>query len=372
MITGSLVLICLAGLLLGLTAGFVMHRSDYCVAGMFRDAFLFGRFGGLRVLFLQIVVTMLLFELARQAGLLPLYPFPILAPPALVNLLGGALFGLGMVLAGGCVFGTLYKMGAGSVVSAVAFLGLILGSGLYALIHPWWKQLARATVLAPERITIPQLLNLDPFLPLLLFWLPALFLLWRWGRRGLLRRPVSAEGYLQPWKSAIILAAIGLASYLLMGMPMGVTTSFTKLAAMGAAAVAPEWVAEQTFFQAVSLDVVHPASGARLTGGPGPQPDLLFAIQLPLALGVVLGSTLSALMLREFAVNLQIPPRQLLGALAGGVLMGLAARMAPACNVWHLMGGLPIMAMQSILFLLGILPGTWLGTKMLKLLVRYH
>ncbi|MFH7320516.1 YeeE/YedE family protein [Desulfurivibrio sp. D14AmB] len=370
MITGSLVLIVLTGLLLGLTAGFVMHRSDYCVAGMFRDAFLFGRYGGLRILFLQVVVTMLLFELARQAGLLPLYPFPILAPPALVNLLGGMVFGLGMVLAGGCVFGTLYKMGAGSVVSAVAFLGLILGSGLYALIHPWWKELARATILAPERITLPQLLNLDPLLPLLFFWLPALFLLWRWGRQGLLRRPVSVAGYLQPWQAATILAVIGLASYLLVGMPMGVTTSFTKLAAMGAAVVAPEWVAGQSFFQAVSLDVLHPASGARLTGGPGPRPDLLFAIQLPLAVGVVLGSTLSAVMLREFAVYLRVPLRQLLSALAGGILMGLAARMVPACNVWHLMGGLPIMVMQSILFLLGIFPGTWLGVKLFRLLVR--
>ncbi|ADH87285.1 YeeE/YedE family protein [Desulfurivibrio alkaliphilus] len=370
MITGSLVLIIITGLLLGLAAGFVMHRSDYCVAGMFRDAFIFGRFKGLQILLLQVAVTMLLFELARQAGLLPLYPFPILAPPALVNFLGGIIFGLGMVLAGGCVFGTLYKMGAGSVVSAVAFLGLILGSGLYALVHPWWQQLAQATALAPGRITVPQLFNLDPLLPLIIFWLPTIFLLWRWGRQGALQRPAVVAGYLQPWRAAIILALIGLASYLLHGMPMGVTTSFTKFAAMGAAVVAPDWVAGQTLFQAVSLDVIHPDSGARLTGGPGPQPDLLFAIQVPLALGVVLGSTLSALLLREFAVRLRVPPLQLLSALAGGILMGLAARMTPACNVWHLMGGLPIMAMQSILFLLGLFPGTWLGVKLFRLLVR--
>ena len=30
-------------LLLGLAAGFVMHRSDFCLAGMFRDLFLFRR-----------------------------------------------------------------------------------------------------------------------------------------------------------------------------------------------------------------------------------------------------------------------------------------------------------------------------------------
>ncbi len=89
MITGTLWLIYGTSLLLGLAAGFIMHRSDYCVAGMFRDAFLFGRADSLRFLFLQVVLTMLLFESARWLGLLSFYPFPILAPPSLVNILGG-------------------------------------------------------------------------------------------------------------------------------------------------------------------------------------------------------------------------------------------------------------------------------------------
>ena len=41
-----------------------------------------------------------------------------------------------MVLAGGCVVGTLYKMGSGSVASAVAFVGLLAGSALYGEWHP--------------------------------------------------------------------------------------------------------------------------------------------------------------------------------------------------------------------------------------------
>ena len=57
--------------------------------------------------------------------------------------------------------------------------------------------------------------------------------------------------------------------------------------------------------------------------------------------------------------------RQYLSALAGGLIMGLAARMAPACNVWHLMGGLPVLAGESLLFAAGLLPGAWLGTRLL-------
>src|SRR3989339_342636 len=125
MLTSSTLLMVIFGLLVGLIAGFVMYRSDYCLAGMFRNAIMFRNMFMLRILFLQIVFTAVIFEIARQSGLLPLYPFPILSAPSPANLIGGFVFGVGMVLAGGCVVGTLYKMGAGSIISLVAFIGLI-------------------------------------------------------------------------------------------------------------------------------------------------------------------------------------------------------------------------------------------------------
>lgn len=370
MITGSALLVSLFGLLLGLAAGFVMHRSDYCVAGMFRDAFLFGHAGRLRVLLLQVAVTMVLFEVVRLAGFLPLYPFPIFGLPSLANLAGGLIFGMGMVLAGGCVFGTLYKMGAGSVVSGCAFLGLILGSGLYAELHPWWAPLARATRLSAGSVTLPQAVGVAPTVPVVFFGAVCLFFFLKWRRENLWLRSSSVRGYVQPWRTAVILAVIGLISALLMGMPLGITTTFAKLAAALAVRVAPEHVAGLAFFQGLAIDVVHPWSGALLRGGPGPGVDTLFIIQFPVIAGVVLGSFLSALLLGEFAVRFRVPAGQLLTALGGGVLMGLAARMIPGCNVWHLMGGLPIFALQSILFLAGLLPGVWLGGKMIRALVQ--
>ncbi len=77
------------GMLIGIIAGIFMHRSDYCVTRMFRDAIMFGDFFMLRAIFLQIILTIILFEVARKAGYLPLYPFPILASPSLVNIFGG-------------------------------------------------------------------------------------------------------------------------------------------------------------------------------------------------------------------------------------------------------------------------------------------
>ena len=71
----------------------------------------------------------------------------------------------------------------------------------------------------------------------------------------------------------------------------------------------------------------------------------------------------------RYSTNTTRPPgftaRQIASALVGGLLLGVSARMIPGCNIWHLWGGLPILALQSLLFLAGLIPGAWLGSQML-------
>jgi len=291
MVTGSLFLMYVVGFALGIAAGFFMHRSDYCVAGMFRDAFLFRSTFMLRTLFLQVVVTMALFEAARLAGLLPLFPFPLLGFPSLSNIIGGFIFGVGMVMAGGCVVGTLYKMGAGSVGSGVAFVGLLLGSAVYAEIHPLWASCIKATSFFKESKSIPQLTGISPTLFVVIIGSLSAFLFLKWHKEDKWERPSDVKGYIQPWKTAVSLAFIGLLSYLAVGMPLGITTTYAKMAAMIENLFSPDHVSSVSFFQALPLNVVHPSSGALLQGGAGPQFDSVWAIQFPIITGIILGST---------------------------------------------------------------------------------
>lgn len=361
-----LTFILVTGLVLGICSGYVMHRADYCIAGMFRDLFLFNARFRLRTLLLLIIVSMLLFELSRQAGLLPLYPFPLIGSPSLANALGGLLFGTGMVLAGGCVVGTLYKMGSGSVTAIVAFAGLVAGSGLYAEIHPWWSSVIRTTTFFKGIITLPQLFGVDPLIPVLLSVFSASGYFYRVYRQGAWTRPVYAEGSIQPWKAAVFLAVAGTVSYILIGMPLGITTAYAKIAGYIESVLFAEHVQGLAYFALKPLDYVHPVTGTRLAGGPGQSLDAIALIQFPVIAGIFLGSAGSAIMLKEFKMIARLPLRQYVSAAVGGLIMGLASRMAPACNVWHLMGGLPIMAIQSILFLGGMVPGAYLGSRLLS------
>lgn len=362
--TGILFLLAI-NLSLGIAAGFIMHRADFCVAGMFRDLFLFRRPEKLYTLLLLIVCTMILFDAARQFGLLPHYPFPGLAPPSLANIAGGLVFGIGMVLAGGCVVGVLYKMGSGSLLAATAVAGLIIGNGIYAEIHPWWSALARKGAFLPGKITLPEALAVDPSVILLPLAIIPLILFFRLTLNRRWHRPSLAEGYLQPWLAAIYLALLGTISFTLIGMPFGISLAYAKMAAFLGLFLAPDHVVGLTLYQTVNFQYTAPISNIPIEGGPGPTMDAIAVIQFSLFAGIVLGAFLSALRLREFRVRYRVPLNQYISAILGGIILGLGSRMTPGCNIWHLFGGLPILVMQSILFLAGILPGAWLGSLLL-------
>ena len=361
-------LISTVSLAIGIIAGFVMHRSDYCVAGMFRDAIMFRHTFMLRVLLLQIVVTMILFEVLRQAGILPFYPFPLLGEPSLAHLVGSIVFGIGMVLAGGCVVGTLYKMGAGSVASFFAFIGLIVGSGLYPEIHPVWAAFTKATTFA-NAATLPQLLATSPAVMVTAITIPALFLLYGWRQQFIEENESMVAGYIKPWKTAIILSLLGAVSYILLGMPLGISTTYTKIAAIIENQIIPDHVSRVAYFQGVPLNIYNQFFNTTMRGGAGPSLDAIWDIQFPLIIGITGGSAISALLLKEFTIRYKIPTQQLITALLGGAIMGFGARMSAGCNIWHLMGGIPIFATRSILFLIGLPIGTWIGAKILFRLI---
>jgi len=358
-------LIIASSLVIGLVGGFVMHRSDFCVTASFRDMFLFRDFFLMRQMILLVVASMALFELGRLGGIITIYPFPLLGPPSLANAIGGFLFGIGMVLAGGCVCGSLFKLGAGSVASLLAVIGMIVGATVYAEIHPQWSAFARSTVLVENAITLPQWLDLSPttlLLPLVVlggFWLSRQF------RAGRMVRRAFAAGHLAPWQAALILALLGFISYVLIGMPLGITATYAKIGASIESLFAPGYVQSLAYFSLQPLDYTPPFADQAIRGGPGPQLDAIAAIQYPLVLGIILGALGSALWLGEWRPYWRVPPRQIMSALIGGLLLGLASRMVPSCNVWHLWGGVPILAMQSLLFLVGLLPGTWVGAQLL-------
>ncbi len=356
------------GFLIGICVGFIMHRSDYCMAGMFRDIFMFRSTTMVKTFLLFLLVTIPLFELIRLTGLVA-FPFPKYGPPSLGNLFGGFLFGTGMVLAGGCAVGTLYKMGAGSFPSMLAFIGMITGSMIFAIYYPEWALLADLFKLPTTAITLPELVGIPSWLAALFALLVIIPISIRWLRNGSIKKGSVVDGYLQPWKAAVALGLLAVLFLLVMGLPMGITTSNSKFGAMLLNLLAPEQYMSFSFFQKISFEYLPPLGKKLIRGGAGASFDGIALVQFPLIIGIIGGAAWSAIRLGEWHPRFNLPGRQVVSAVTGGIIMGYASRIAPSCNLWHLYGGLPILGLQSILFLAGMIPGSWFGSILLKRLV---
>ena len=134
----------------GLAFGFVLQRARFCFASAFRDIFLLGHARNMKGLLLGLAVGSVGFALvmSRQVPMTSLGIYPPSAnvlPLGIHTGLGGLLFGVGMVLAGGCVSGSIYRMGEGYVASGVAFAGVMGGLLVSAHTWNWWWEAHIAT-----------------------------------------------------------------------------------------------------------------------------------------------------------------------------------------------------------------------------------
>jgi uncharacterized membrane protein YedE/YeeE len=115
-------------LLFGLMFGIVLQRSGFCMTASFRDLFTTGTGRLARGAITAILVAMIGFAVLYGAGVRQ----PFVLPVGWHTLVGGFIFGFGMVLAGGCATGTLFRIGEGNVQFMMALLGAIISAPLFS------------------------------------------------------------------------------------------------------------------------------------------------------------------------------------------------------------------------------------------------
>jgi uncharacterized protein len=130
-----------AGFACALAFGWVAARTNFCTMGALSDIVNMGHWGRMRMWLLAIAVAIAgsaalawfgQVDLARAIARRPVLPW-------LSLLLGGAVFGVGMTLAGGCANKNLLRLGGGSVRSLVVlvFLAIAAYMTLKGLFGAW-------------------------------------------------------------------------------------------------------------------------------------------------------------------------------------------------------------------------------------------
>ncbi len=81
-------------------------------------------------------------------------------------------------------------------------------------------------------------------------------------------------------------------------------------------------------------------------------------------IGIVLGALTSAGLAGRFAPRLRLPPRSLVAAVIGGLLLGYGARLAFGCNIGAIISGVASTSLHGWLWIVCALCGTWVGVRL--------
>ncbi|OGW48384.1 MAG: hypothetical protein A2078_13720 [Nitrospirae bacterium GWC2_57_9] len=346
----------ISGLMIGAAFGFVLQRGRFCVNSAFREV-LFQDYTMIRAYLLAVAVTMIGANLIEDLGWLgnsgELYR-QAFVPYA--NVIGGFIFGMGIVLAGGCGSGILYRVGEGNLAYVLAVCGFFFGIvitkfGILRPVYDWMVAPERAVFIGADEDVVPTLYNVLG---------------------------------VNKWVVIAVVAA-PIFYFVLKGKPFkkakkGLSWSAAGLL-VGVVAVAAFWASDYFSGRARGLSFTGPVRefflgvffGNSWFGGDVPAKEAmsLFGITFSWSslyvLAVPIGAYLSGKILNE--VKLKVPPAdELLKVFLGGAIMGIGAQIGGGCNIGHSLTGVSTLAVSSWVANAFIILGNW--TMVYFLLIR--
>ncbi len=298
----------LTGLALGAVLGFVFQRGRFCVTGAFRDVWLSGSTRWLTAFGLAILAQAVLVQGLLAAGVIKA------GVPQLVwaGVIGGSfLFGIGIVLAGGCATGTYYRSGEGLIGSWIALIFYALFAAImkYGALKPFNDAvLSQKSGLTTVQASLG--ISVWPLVVLLAAVVGWALVRQRRQRVAVVRAATRRTGpagllFDRPWSpnaTAIVVGVLAALAYPLSNLTgrnagLGITTPSANI-----------------------VDFLVTGNAERIDWG------VLFV------LGLIPGSYVAAKLSGEF--RLRAPDaRTAVRAVTGGTLMGIGAALAGGCTI---------------------------------------
>ncbi len=353
----------------GFLFGFFLQKGDLCGSSAFSETIMMRDPRKMIGLWILIVVAMQGFAGLDLLGWVKLNPKPLLY---LNYIIGGVIFGVGMVLAGGCISGCLYKGAAGNLNSIMALLGVPVGIMLVEYgplkgFHLW--MLEHVVSLADgQKVSLHALTGLPFWVLALIFAVVTLVvaIVLKRNRPNPTNRvknndvPWMQRVMTRPWRPWVAGVAIGLLmvpAYLSSAAsgrnyPLGVTHGVMQA----------ELLVIESGFNHVYTD--KPTATPNPTGSSSRKKGSDKKIVWWLVAGVLslmLGSQVSARMSGR-AKLLPKPPDEMLIALLGGVMIGTGAAFAKGCVVGNIMSGWALMSVGTMIFGVVVVLTNWATT----------
>lgn len=346
-----------ATFVVGLAFGAISHRSHFCTMGAVADVVNFGDWNRMRMWLLAIAVAALGLQGMSLAGYANLNDTIYLGSQWswLSGILGGVLFGAGMVLASGCGSKTLIRLGAGNLKALMVFV--IMGITAYMTLRGVFG-VFRANYLDPVQFQFSS----SPYLP------------------ELLANLISAQPELLTQIFAIVLPL------LILLLALGNKSAWNKEVILGGAGVgltivAAWWVVFQMAYIPEHPDTLESAYlgtyANRAEGFSFVAPyaytlewlmffsdvSRVLTVGVVACFGVILGATGSALLDKSFRWETFQGVEDTANHTVGAVLMGVGGVLALGCTVGQGLSGVSTLSLASFVALGSILIGAFLALK---------
>lgn len=329
----------ITGLLCGFLFGFVLQRGRFCITGAFRDMYVTKNNKMFIALLIAITVQSVGFFLLKEIGVLNVAPAENFAPIAV--LIGAFVFGVGIVLAGGCATGTWYRAGEGLIGSWVALIVYMLFSAMMRTgplgeLNSGLKSLATT-----EQKTIYETLGVSPWILVVVLSAVTLFLVYQQ-----LSKPNVKLATLKPKKT-------GLAHILFEKR----WNPFVTAVIIGLIATAA-WPLSVATGREFGLGITGPSANIMQFLVTGDSKFINWGVFL--VLGILIGSFVAAKGANEF--RFRVPDVDtILKSAAGGVLMGIGATWAGGCSIGNGMVETSFFSWQGWVSLPVMILGTWVA-----------
>jgi uncharacterized membrane protein YedE/YeeE len=330
-----------SGLLIGIAVGWMLQRGRFCMNSAFRDTIFIKDFTYFRAYIIALMVMIIGANILNDMGVvrLPRQPFWWLAQSV-----GGYLFGLGMVLAGGCGSGILYRVGEGLLASWVAVLGFFMGIAAtsHGLLKPVFEFMRSFTITLGGK-SAPGLEDLVGG-GVTLKWVVIAVLVAAGSVFVLKGKPFAyrkSKGYF--WSmTGLVIGILGIVAFWASakwgGFPRGL--SFTT-------------PTRDMFFTLIT--------GSAQAGAPFKMHSMGYLLTTWPAvyiIGVPIGAYISSKVLKEFAWKVP-PATELLTVFGGSLLMGFGATVGGGCNVGQALTGFSTLSIGSVVASIFIILGNW-------------
>ncbi len=340
------------GLLIGILFGALISRTNFCTMGSLSDIVNFGDWRRFRSWLMAVAVAMIgvywleSTEIADMTN--SLYTSSNLTWGG--HIIGGLIFGVGMVFAGGCVTKNLVRAGSGDLRSMIVLW--LIGGTAYMTIGGLFAQ-TRTNVVAATSFDLADA-GLDD------------------QRLSSILSTITGMSYETASLVTVIVLAGGMLVYAL--MDSGFRKSPTHLAAglgIGILVTAGWFLTALTFDEfadnptLASLSYVRPAGDSidyfmRFTAYEG----VSFAVST--TLGALIGAFLMAIATKSFHLATFSDPGDTLRNLGGAVLMGIGGVTALGCTVGQAITGFSTLALGSLITFIAIIIGGLIGMKLLE------